>query len=61
VTDPKRKQANALAVGLIKTAAQSVDTARELLRWNRSVYARLGWVAEELRQTAMAFEPKGEA
>ena len=57
----KRAKETALAVGVLRTAVLSVETARELLKWNRSVYARLGWVAEEIRQTAMAFEPKGEA
>ncbi len=58
MVDRKRKQSNALAASLLDTAAQTVDTARDLLRWNSSVFARLGWVAEELRQTAMGFKPK---
>lgn len=43
-------------VGLLRTAAMTVDEARKLVASNRSVFSRLGYLAVELRATADGFE-----
>lgn len=43
-------------VGLLRTAAMTVDEARKLIPNNRSVFSRLGYLAVELRATADGFE-----
>lgn len=47
--------ARSIIVRSLRAAATSIEAARRQLRGNQSVFARLGYLATELRFTADAF------